>query len=618
MDGIADPNPPSSHADAPTQPHLRGRRIGFLTLILTTSAGLLGLMAAILFAHGPDALGLAMLALYALTLPWTTIGFWHAAIGLGLMAFVRDPVGVVAPHARSIRGDEPLTSRTALLVCIRHEDTHRLQRNLAWMLDGLVATGQARWFHLYLLSDSTEPDTLAAERQVAADLTHRFGAAVAVTHRQREAPSGFKAGNIRDFCERWGALHEYAIVLDADSVMAPAAMLRLVRIMQIEPRIGILQTLVTGLPSASPFARVFQFGMRLGMRSYTLGAAWWQGDCGPYWGHNAILRLAPFTAHCQLPVLPGKPPLGGHVLSHDQLEAVLMRRAGYEVRVLPEEDGSWEENPTTLPEFTRRDLRWCQGNLQYLHLLRLPGLRPVSRAQLLLAIAMYLGAPAWLGFMTLGLLRQQPLRLDLGALLFALSLVMTFAPKLATLADVLVNPRLRRLYGGTSRVLLSALLETLFSMLIGPISAVAVTLFLLGLPVRAWLGRDLGWAAQHRDVQGVPLALATRRFWPQTLLGLLFGLWFWRVAPGAAWFWAPFVVALVAAIPTAMLTAHPALGRLLVATGLCRIPEEARWPTEPAYAALFAPVGVSRTQGAHRPALSPVIPQAISRSMEAE
>ena len=126
-------------------------------------------------------------------------------------------------------------------------------------------------------------------------------------------------------------------MLDADSVMTPQAMLRLVRIMQVEPRIGILQTLVTGLPSASAFARIFQFGMRLGMRSYTLGAASWQGDCGPYWGHNAILRLAPFIEHCGLPVLPGKPPLGGHVLSHDQLEAVLMRRAGYEVRVLPDE-----------------------------------------------------------------------------------------------------------------------------------------------------------------------------------------------------------------------------------------------------------------------------------------
>ena len=157
--------------------------------------------------------------------------------------------------------------------------------------------------------------------------------------------------------------------------MPAAAILRLVRIMQAEPRLGILQGLVVGLPSTSAFARLFQFGMRLGMRSYTIGSAWWQGDCGPYWGHNAVVRLAPFIAHCQLPVLPEKGPLGGHVLSHDQIEAVLMRRAGYEVRVLPEEDLGWEENPPTLLEFIRRDLRWCQGNMQYWHFLTLPGLK---------------------------------------------------------------------------------------------------------------------------------------------------------------------------------------------------------------------------------------------------
>ncbi len=155
------------------------------------------------------------------------------------------------------------------------------------------------------------------------------------------------------------------VVLDADSLMTGPALTRLVRLMDAHPRLGILQTLVTGLPSRSAFARLFQFGMRHGMRSYTTGSAWWQGDGGPYWGHNAILRLAPFRAHCRLPTLPGRPPFGGRVLSHDQVEAVLMRRAGYEVRVLPDEHGSFEESPPSLPDFLKRDLRWCQGNMQY-------------------------------------------------------------------------------------------------------------------------------------------------------------------------------------------------------------------------------------------------------------
>jgi membrane glycosyltransferase len=451
---------------------MRRRRLGFAALVLGTSAGLIWLMAQTLFVKGPDPLGIAMLVLFALTLPWTAIGFWNAVIGFSLMQFARDPAALVAPDLR-VGGDEKIGSSTALLVCIRNEDTQRIRRNLEWMLDGLVATGEARWFHLYMLSDSNEPEILAAEAQAAAALAKRFGSALQVTYRRREHSEGFKAGNIRDFCERWGQLHPFAIVLDADSVMTPESMLRLVRIMQVRPDIGILQTLVTGLPSASPFARIFQFGMRLGMRSYTLGSAFWQGDCGPYWGHNAILRVAPFTEHCHLPLLPGKPPLGGHILSHDQVEAVLMRRAGYEVRVLPVEDGSWEENPPALPEFIRRDLRWCQGNMQYFRLLRLPGLLAVSRCQLLLAIAMYLGSVAWLGLIFLGLLRQMPIRPDTGMVLFIVIMVMTFTPKFATLADVLLRPKLRAAYGGALRIAGSAVLEIVLTMLVAPVAAVA-------------------------------------------------------------------------------------------------------------------------------------------------
>ena len=183
--------------------------------------------------------------------------------------------------------------------------------------------------------------------------------------------------------------------LDADSLMDGATIVRLARIMEAHPKLGILQSLVVGLPSQSAFARLFQFGMRQGMRPYTMGSAWWAGDCGPFWGHNAMVRIAPFAEHCHLPVLPGQPPLGGHILSHDQVEATLMRKAGYEVRVLPQECGSWEENPPTVLEFTRRDLRWCQGNMQYFKLLGFPGLLPMSRFQLTWAILMFLGIPAW-------------------------------------------------------------------------------------------------------------------------------------------------------------------------------------------------------------------------------
>jgi membrane glycosyltransferase len=311
--------------------------------------------------------------------------------------------------------------------------------------------------------------------------------------------------------------------------------------------------------------------MRLGMRSYPLGAASWQGDCGPYWGHNAILRLQPFTEHCELPVLPGSPPLGGPVLSHDQLEAVLMRRAGYEVRVLPDEQGSWEENPPNLLEFIRRDLRWCQGNMQYLQLLNLPRLLPVSRSQLLLAIAMYLGAPAWLGFLVLGLWREQPFRPDLGLALLFTMLAMGLAPKLATLVDVLLRRSLRRAYGGAPRIMGGIVLEFVFWLLTAPVVAVAVTAFLFGLP----FGRRVGWTAQQRDVQRIDWHVALRGLWPQTLLGLVLGAMVWTRMPGALWFWSPILAGLIGSIPLAWVTAHPAFGRWMVRWGLCRVPEEA-------------------------------------------
>ena len=542
-------------------------------LVVASAAGLFWLMTRTLSTSGPDPLGIAMLGLFALTLPWTAIGFWNAVIGFLLMQFSRDPVSVVAPGLHLGEVDDQIVSSTALLICIRNEDTQLIRRNLEWMLDALVATGQAQCFHLYMLSDSNQPEIAAAEVQAAAALSQRFGSALEITYRRREHSEGFKAGNLREFCMRWGQAHSFAIVLDADSLMTPQSMLRLVRVMQRCPQIGILQTLVTGLPSASPFARIFQFGMRLGMRSYTLGSAFWQGDCGPYWGHNAILRLAPFIAHCELPMLPGSPPLGGHILSHDQVEAVLMRRAGFEVRVLPIEEGSWEENPPTLPEFIRRDLRWCQGNMQYFKLLGLPGLLPVSRCQLLLAIAMYLGALSWLGLIVLGLLRQAPIQTDAGLLLFGIIMIMSFAPKIATLVDVLLRPRLRAAYGGGLRIACSAMLETVLTLLVAPISAVAVSLFILGLP----FGRRVGWTSQQREAHGLPLSDAVRCLWPQTLLGLGLAAGAWYAPSVSIWFVLPVIAGLLLGVPLAMLSASPRLGRKMAQTGLCRTPEEA-WP----------------------------------------
>jgi membrane glycosyltransferase len=338
--------------------------------------------------------------------------------------------------------------------------------------------------------------------------------------------------------------------------------------------------LIVGLPSTSAFARVFQFGMRLGMRSYTIGSAWWQGDCGPYWGHNAALRLQPFTAHCALPVLKDGTE-DRHILSHDQIEAVLMRRAGYDVRVLPQEDLGWEENPPTLLEFVRRDLRWCQGNMQYWRFLSLPGLKPVSRYQLVLAILMFIGSPAWIGLLVLGTLgvafSDAPssfIRADAGMALFAGVLVMWFSPKIASAIDILMRPELRRGFGGAGLFIVNYVIETVYSILLCPILWFGHTVFLTGL----LFGREIGWIGQARDDHAVPFTLALRNLWSHMLLGCL-ALGLLAMTQPAAVPYALFVAGGPAlAIPFAMMTAWPWLGGFAARVGIGRLPEETARP----------------------------------------
>jgi membrane glycosyltransferase len=556
------------------------RRFIFASLLLLSFACLATLMTVTLSPGGYSGLDLFILACFMVTLPWTIIGFWNAVIGLLVMRLTKNAAQTVCP-IKTGDSTKPLTSSTALLSCIKDEDAASLEVNLSTMVSHLVRAGQASHFTLYVLSDTSMDDIALQEHEMFERLTERFAGQFDIKYRRRTKNTGFKAGNIEDFCERWGTEHDFALVLDADSFMSSEAILDLVRRMEANPKLGILQSLVVGLPTDSAFARVFQFGMRLGMRSYTIGSAWWQGDCGPYWGHNAILRLEPFMAHCRLPVLRGKGPLAGTILSHDQVEAVLMRRAGYEVRVLPLETGSYEANPPHLLEFIRRDLRWCQGNLQYRRLLAMPGLKLVSRAQLFLAILMFLGSPAWIGFMVgaavLGLTSDfMPYRADTGAAVFFTVLTMVFAPKLATVADVLARPDLRKAFGGPVRVLMSVGAEILYSAMLAPIMAVSHTLFITGL----LFGKTIGWGAQARGVQRLPLTLAAGKLWPQTLFGLAGLAWISSQSLALVWPVIPVAVGPLLAILIAVTTSTRTLGAIAMRSTLWRIPEESNPPEE--------------------------------------
>ncbi|MCC5978328.1 MAG: glucans biosynthesis glucosyltransferase MdoH [Salinarimonas sp.] len=561
----------------------RRRRVFFLLVTLTALAAL-GTLARVLGQNGLSLIDIAMLAVFAVTLPWTVIGFWNAVYGLALALGRRNPLDTVVPLSGLHAHDRPLAGRTAIVVPVYDEDPQMVLGHLEATIDDLDAAGGLDNFEIFLLSDTQDAFRSAEESRAVQAFRNRITFAARFHYRRRSDNSGHKTGNLWEWLERRGADFDYMVVLDADSLMSGGAIRRLVRVMDCNPRLGICQTLIAGLPSRVAFTRMFQFGMRHGMRAYALGAAWWQGPAGPYWGHNAIIRIDAFMRHCRLPTLPGRGPLSGLVLSHDQLEAAQMLRGGYDVRVLPDEYGSYEINPPCLPEFVRRSLRWCQGNLQYLKLVTKPGWPAMARLQLALAILMYLSGPAWLVFMALGFVQgafgveggtiaDNPWGAapsSLGLWLLAGMVTMTFAPKIAGLIDALSDARSRRSYGGGWRLLRSGGAEFLHGVILAPIMAIAEALFILGL----MRGRGLTWQVQRRHGFAVTWAEAAARFWPQTMFATVTLLGFWMQAPHILPWVIPVALGPLLAIPFCRFGTSPALGRVMARRRFAAIPED--------------------------------------------
>ncbi len=562
------------------------RRRRIVTVLNLLTLGLLGAALVRIFgAGGWTAADITIFICFLFGAPWTVMGFWNAIIGLWLLHGAKDGLAQTSPFMAAADEGAPIRAKTAICMTLRNEDVARAFARLLETKRSLDATGWGDRFDVFILSDSNDPAVQEQER--AAFDAARGVLGTGATYRLREKNTGFKAGNIRDFLRRWGEHYEFFLPLDSDSMMSGDAILKLVRVCQAHPRIGILQSLVVGAPAPSAFARIFQFGMRSGMRSFTMGAAWWHGDCGPYWGHNALVRIAPFRAKCGLPVLPGKGPLAGHILSHDQLEAALMRRAGYEVRVLPVEGESWEDNPPSLFDFTQRDLRWCQGNMQYWQLLGVKGMKPMSRFQIFAAIMMYFGAPAWM-LMTVAAVAKifegdyTDIDFAFGISMFFIMFAVSLFPKIAGWTDIALRKGGVAQYGGGLKFFMGAVAETLFSIMLAPVVAFRVSIFMVGL----LFGKSVKWNGQQRDAHRLSWTTALRGLWPQTLFGAAIAAIIAISAPSALPWAAPVMLGLVLSIPFAVLTSHPAIGQAAARIGLCATPDE-----------LFPPESIRRVQG---------------------
>lgn len=543
------------------------RRIALL-LFGALFCGTMGLAAfRLLASDGLSSLDAAFLAALLLLSPWIALASSNALIGLAILLLTPDPPAHVVPAMRGLRPGSP-RGRTVVALCLRNEEMGPVLRPLGPMLDGLPAGH----FHLWFLSDTQDPALRAAEDAAIQGFREaRPDDAGRIHLRRRSQNTGFKAGNVMEFLEAEGAGYDYLLCLDADSVMTPAAVLKLVAALDAEPRIAILQQLIVGRPVAAPFPRLFQFGMRAGMRAWATGQGWWQGPKGPYWGHNALIRIAPFREHGKLEALPD----GSTILSHDQVEAVRLHGAGWGVWCLPEEEGSLEGNPPALPEFMARDLRWAAGNMQYFSLLRLPGLDVMSRFQLLQAILLFLCAPLWVLAFTLAVAIAATGGFDAVPTACLVLLMLVFwlaqhAPKLAGYVQLLAQPAQAARYGGRGAVLAGAGAEILFTTLLSPISNLNKARFLLALP----FGARMGWSPQNRADRGVSWGDAARLLWPHTLAGVLaFGvLAAW--APWAIGFALPWAGGLVLAIPFCVWTSSPWFARWLVSRGVAATPEE--------------------------------------------
>jgi membrane glycosyltransferase len=541
---------------------LATRRTLYTLLLLACCAAPLALLWHAL-GHGGWTLWEALiLALVALITPWIGTLFASSLVGFVILAFRRDPLAATW----AAQATRPATGRTAIAVAVRNEDLAAVLARAAPLLDGLPADR----YDLWVLSDTQDAQLAAPED--AAMQAFRAGRpdAARVHYRRRSSNEGFKAGNIMQFLREHAGPYDFMVSLDADSVMGPAKIEALVRQLAAHPEVALVQTLIAARPSADAFPRLFQFGMRHGMRAYATGIAWWQGPDGPYWGHNAVLRIWPFREYAKLPTLPG----GARILSHDQVEAAMLRGAGFQVRLDPREGGSWEANPPDMLSFLARDIRWMAGNLQYFALLRLPLFRAMGRVQLALAILLFLMSPVLFLVVLLALANAHDPAGSVGVVSGVVATwwlaLMYWSPKLLGAAQVALDPGLRQAWGGGAVLARGVVAEFVFDLLLMPIRIIAHSVGMVAMLA----GMKVGWAPQRREAARIPILDAVRALWWHTAIGIALVAGF----AAAGWLpliWvAPFLLGPVVAIPFCLLTSDPRIGAWLARRRIAALSEE--------------------------------------------
>ena len=534
-----------------------------------------------------------VLVLFALTFSWITIAFTGSIIGF---------FKVIAQRHSVEEDSVALTKRTAVLMPTYNEQPGRIFSAIETMAKAIAKQGETAAFDWFVLSDTTDVNIAVAEEVALQTLRRRLGGEVNVYYRRRVKNEAKKAGNVADFCKRWGSAYDHLLVLDADSLMSAETMITLARRMEADPDSGLIQTIPQLINGTTLMARIQQFATRIYGPVVGSGLAWWTATEGNFWGHNAIIRTEAFMSAAGLPHLRGKPPFGGHILSHDFVEAALIRRAGWSVVIASDLGGSYEESPPSIIDLAVRDRRWCQGNLQHSRVIGGSGLHWVSRSHLATGIMSYLSSPLWLLAILAGMalaLQAQYIRPEYftdeyslfptwpvidaarALMLFLFTMGILFAPKVLGVLAFLIDSKQRKRAGGTFRVLISFIVEIFLSALVAPI----MMLIHSGAVVSILLGKDAGWNPQRRDDGSLPLKdLIYRHRWHMVTGVILTAFAALNSVALLAWL-APAVAGLLLAVPVSIITSSWSMGEKAKRWGILRTPEEG---VEPAIYTAFA------------------------------
>lgn len=601
---------------------IRGLRPALiLGLAALTTLGGGWMMFSILAANGLRLFEGILLLLFLVSFGWISVSFWTSAAGFVLQLMRRDPLTLGRVDPARYGGSE-ITTRTAVIMPVYNEETHRTVAGFEATLRSLEATGEAAHFDFYMLSDTTDPAIAQAELDAWQQLLERLGpAGKRVFYRRRAENTAHKVGNLADFCRRWGRKYEHMIVLDADSVMSGECVLQLVRAMQANPRAGLIQTVPIPVRQTTFFGRFVQFAAALYSPMLATGLSFWQSDAANYWGHNAIVRVDAFINCCGLPALPGKAPFGGEILSHDFVEVALMRRAGWEALLLPDLAGSYEEVPCNLIDFAKRDRRWVQGNIQHLGLLRIAGLHPVSRLHFLFGAIAYIASLVWFAMLLLGttdavvratqadvyfpemhqLFPDWPIvRTELIVVLISLTIAMLLLPKLLGIAIAVIQRRAE--FGGVWGIAKGSLAEILFAIVIAPVMMAFHAFFV----VSVWLGFGVNWEAQEREGRLISWREAFARTWRTALTALAWGALTFYYTPVIFWWLTPILIGLVLAAPIARYSSSPRLGTSMRRYGVFLCPSEVqKIPVLQCLQELVAVESVRLASPASAPAMPP-------------